>query len=146
MPAAPYIGSPGLGRVHRCIIQTNGKEHWSLLTVLFLAGGHYLTFDPDALDRVVRENEDELVVEANRFIDTLVIVVTNLQVFGRKPATDSFMLQISIEPFGKCLILAGMADEAGVVVNRLDDKRAHIGDEGIWNASFAEKYFWDISF
>ncbi len=88
-------------------------------------------FHPGALDSMFRENEDELVVEANRFINTLMIMVSDLEIFGRDKAAHSVPLQISMESPSKGLILARVADKAGVVIT---NKKSHIGNETPWDS------------
>src|SRR6266566_4871518 len=126
VPAAAHISCPCFGGEHYRVVQAHRKEHWLLFTILFLTGGHHLALDPGALDCVSRENEDELVVETDGFIDALVVVVANLEVFRSEPAAHTLALQISIEPLGKDLVLARVADETRVEVNGFANKRAHI--------------------
>ena len=53
----------------------------------------------------------------DRLINTMAYLIANLQIFWGKPATNAFMLQICVESLGEGFIVAGVADEARVVVN-----------------------------
>lgn len=78
--------------LHHSVVQEDWEEHWSLLAVLFLTGSYYLAFDPGTLDCVLRENEDQFVVGTNGFIDTLMLVIANIEIFWCKPAAYALVL------------------------------------------------------
>ncbi len=73
--------------MHHGIVQADREEHLVTKLILFFAGSHRLALDPSALNGMFRKDEDELVVETNGFIDSLMVVVANLEIFRRKPAT-----------------------------------------------------------
>ena len=58
-----------------------------------------------------REDEHQFVVEVKRFINALVIVIADFEIFWGVPAADIFALEIGIEAFGEGLVVAGIADE-----------------------------------
>ena len=55
----------------------------------------------------------------------------DFHVFWCEPATHIVALQIGIQPFDKGFVFAGIADKAGVVLNRGVYQRTGIGDKGI---------------
>ncbi len=64
---------------------------------------------------MLRKNEDELVVEKNGFIDALMKMVADLEIFGSIPATNVILLQIIVKLFCEYSILIGIANETRVV-------------------------------
>src|SRR5260370_1421134 len=66
-------------------------------------------------------------------------ILTDLQVLRSKPTTHAVALQVSIQPFSKVLVLASIANKAGVVFDRMGHQRTHVGDEVLWNTSSAQK-------
>jgi hypothetical protein len=80
-------------------------------------------------------------VQANGLIDALSDLVADLHIFRGKPATYAFALQISIQPFSKLLVTAGIANKAGVVLNGMSNQGVHIGEEVLWHTGFAQKCF-----
>src|SRR5712692_10535927 len=86
-----------------------------------------------------REDYQELIVQANRLINTMPKILTDLQVLRSKPTTDTIALQVSIQPFSKVLVLASIANKAGVVLDRMGHQRTHVDDEVLWNTSSAQK-------
>ena len=44
-------------------------------------------------------------MDSDGFVDQIVDLLAALDVMGREPATDSFMLEISVEPVGEILVL-----------------------------------------
>ena len=55
-----------------------------------------------------REDYQELIVQANRLINTMPKILTDLQVLRSKPTTHAVALQVSIQPFSKVLVLASI--------------------------------------
>jgi hypothetical protein len=66
-----------------------------------------------------RQNEEEFVIEADGFINPGAEPVTYFHVFWGKPAPHALVLEIRIEAFGEGVVLARIADEAGVELERL---------------------------
>lgn len=125
--------SPGLSGLHNGFIQPDGKKHMSICRggIFFLKRLVGLFLDPGAFNRMFGENQQQLLVQTDRLVDFLAIIISGFQFFGGKPAAYPFALQIDIESFGKALILPRIANEAGVVLNGTCDQGAHIFDEGI---------------
>src|SRR5260370_8299021 len=66
-------------------------------------------------------------------------ILTDLQVLRSKPTTHAVALQVSIQPFSKVLVLASIANKAGVVFDRMGHQRTHVSYEVLWNTSSAQK-------
>src|SRR3981189_2160717 len=73
--------------------------------------------DPIASNRMLREDQQEFVIQTDRLFNARPDFIPNLQVFRGKPATDTFTLEISIEAFCEGLILAGVTDKARVEID-----------------------------
>src|SRR5262249_18355576 len=80
-----------------------------------------------------------LFMMTNRFVDSLPKTITNLEVFGRKPTSNSFVLQPHMDAFGKLFVFGRVADEAGIELNRSSEERWQVIDEGIRHATAAQK-------
>ncbi len=59
---------------------------------------------------MLREDEQELVKQADRFVNAYADLVANLHIYESEPAAYTFALQISIQLVGKILVAAGMAN------------------------------------
>ena len=81
-------------------------------------------------------------MDADRLVDSISDLVTDLHVLRGKPATDTFVLKVCIQPFGKVLVLAGVADEAGVILEGLTGQGGHVLDEVFWDTTSTEEGFW----
>ena len=57
-----------------------------------------------------------------------------------------FALQVSVEPFGKSLILGRIADETGLELDGISHERLHVRDEIIGNTGTTQERFRDIRF
>src|SRR5579859_1453433 len=75
----------------------------------------------------------------NRFVDASADLVANLQVFGSEPATHALVLQICMQAMGQYIILAGVADENSVVLDRMHHGGAPEVDPLIRDTSFTQK-------
>ena len=70
---------------------------------------------PFARHRLRRENDQQLVIDTDGFIDAPPELIADLEVFWREPAAHVVGLQVVIEAAGEVLILAGIADEAAII-------------------------------
>ena len=69
VPRAADVGGPGLFCLHDRIIESDGKQDGLLLPLLFFKCSFDFLLHPCAFDRLFGENEQQLVIDANRFID-----------------------------------------------------------------------------
>ena len=139
MPGTTDIDSPGQIRLLHQLIQRDGEQHQFVLLLFLLKSSHDLPLNPLAVDRMFREDYQELIVQTNRLINTMPKILTDLQVLRSKPTMHAVALQVSRKPFSKVLVLAGIAKKAGVVLDRMGHQRTHEDDEVLWNTSSAQK-------
>src|SRR5258708_6416673 len=117
MPAAAHVSHPRFGCVHHRIIQADWEECGSLLLILLLTRSHHFPFYPSTLNSMFGENENELVVETNRFINALMVVITDFQIFGGEPAAHTLVLQVYVKSPYKVFIFSRVTNEACKVIN-----------------------------
>src|SRR5260221_3018106 len=140
------VCGPISGALDDLFIQADGKEHGALCLAFFGKCFLYLVFDPPTGDRMRREDQQELIVQANGLVDALPELISDLHIFRGKPAAHAFTLQVGIQPVGKVLVAAGIADEAGVVLDGMSNQGVHIGEEVLWHTGFAQKCFGNVPF
>ena len=145
MARATNARCPGVGGLHHGIIEPNRKQDEFLLAMLLLQGCCYFLFDPRALYGMLREDQQELVIEANELINALTEHVASLYDFRGEPAAHTLALQVSIQVLGKVLIFTSITDKAGVVRDGAQHKRANIGDEGIGESCSAQERLGNVT-
>src|SRR5258708_12161902 len=118
MPGTTDIDSPGQIRLLHQLIQRDGEKHQFVLLLFLLKSSHDLPLNPFAVDRMFREDYQELIVQANRLINIVPKILTDLQVLRSKPTTHAVPLQVSIQPFSKVLALPTIPNKAGVRPDR----------------------------
>lgn len=124
---AANVGGPTRRTVLDSIIQTDGKQHERVFAVFFGEGSFDFKFDPRTVDGMLREHQQQFIMETDGLVNAISDLVAGFQVFGREPAAHSFALQISIQPFDELLIVARIADEAGVVLDCSVDQARKVG-------------------
>src|SRR5260370_1320458 len=139
------VCGPISGALDDLFIQADGKENGALCLAFFGQCFLYLVFDPPTGDRMSREDQQQLIVLGNGLIDAPANLVSNLHIFWGKPAAYAFALQVGIQPVGKLLVTAGMANKAGVVLDGMSNQGVHIGEEVLWYTGFAQKCFRNVS-
>jgi hypothetical protein len=72
--------------------------------------------------------------------------IANLHILLIKPARDSTLQEITIQALGESIIVARIADKAGIVLNGLTSERSSVGNECVGNSSPPEKYIRDFAF
>src|ERR1035441_9101108 len=89
------------------------------LTFLHLAPARLgqLGLHPLARHAVLREDQQQPVMQPNGLIDLFVDLLPTMDVVRRKPAADALGLQVGMQPLGKLLVAGRIADEAGVVLD-----------------------------
>ena len=146
MPGTTEIDGPGHIRLLHLLIQADEEKHQFVLLRFLLKDSHDLPLDPRAVDRMLREDDEELIVQANRFINAMSEILTDLQVFRRsEPARHATASQVAIQPFGKVLVLAGIGNEAGVVLDGMGQQRTRVDEEVFWNAGSAQKNLGNVA-
>ena len=122
MHDSAYPDGPRLRGRHHDVIQPNRKEHELFLLPFLLKSRLDLVFYPGAFNRVLREHQEQLVVDTNSFINAGSEAIPNFQIFRRKPAADVLALQVGIEVFGEILVFSRVADKTGVVFDGTYDE------------------------
>ena len=69
---------------------------------------------PVTAHAVLRQDQQQLVMQPNRVIDLLMDLPPALNIVRRKPAANALGLQIGIEPVSEFLVFGRVADKAGV--------------------------------
>jgi len=150
----PDVPCPCLGRLQGRVIEPDREEHRRALGVggeipaepaLLLQGRLDLGLDPVAPDRRLREDEQQLVVDADGAVDLVAEAIPDLQVFGREPAAHPLALQVGVQPLGELLIAARVADEAGIELYGSPDQRAGVGDERVRDAGATQEGIGDVA-
>ena len=91
MSSPTNAGCPCCIAVHDGIVQTDRKQDRRAVSTLPLKSSFDFIFYPTALDGMFRQDDHQLVVEPDRFIDALTESVTNLQILCGQPATNAFL-------------------------------------------------------
>src|SRR5271157_4756726 len=84
-------------------------------------------------------------MQADGRVDLLVELLAAFNIVRRKPAAHAFILQALVQTVSKLLVLARIADEAGVELDRAADKGTDVGDELVGQARAAQKDIWDLA-
>lgn len=92
--------------------EPNGEQDSPLVAHLARPGLGDLGLHPLARHAVRRQDQKQLVVQTDCFVDLFVQFPAALNVVRRKPAAYAFGLQVSVEAVGEGLIFGGVADEA----------------------------------
>jgi hypothetical protein len=106
----------------------------------------YFFLHPRTVDRILRQNDQELIVKANGFFDTIGKFCANFQIFWGEPTLYSLLPQVSMQALCKFLIFTRVADETRVVLDRRLGQRTSIGDKSFAQTGFTQKYVRYISF
>src|SRR5271166_749367 len=86
-----------------------------------------------------------LVMQADGRVNLLVELLAGFNIVRREPAAHAFILQAFVQTVGKLLVLARIADEAGVELNRTADQGTDVGDELVGKARAAQEDFRDFA-
>src|SRR4051812_25208509 len=109
MTCAPDVGRPRLARFHNGVVDADWEQDGALLPVLAFERRLHFTTHPRASYGRVREHDEQLVMYADGFINSVPELVANLKVLRCKPAAHAFCLQIRIQPVCELLILCRIA-------------------------------------
>ena len=66
-----------------------------------------------------REDEQQLIIDSNSFINLFVDFPSTLDVIRSVPASNTFALEGVVKSCGECFVLMGITDEAGIELDRL---------------------------
>src|SRR5258708_13025287 len=105
MAGTTDIDGPGQVRLLHQLIQRDGEKHQFVLLLFLLKSSHDFSLNPFAVDRMFREDYQELIAQANRLINTIPKIITDLQALSSKPPTHALPFPSTIQPFTKPLPL-----------------------------------------
>lgn len=109
VPGTSEFGRPCFVCIHNSRIQTYWKQYClSPLPFLFICSLD-LILNPITVDGMLRQDQKELVMNANGLIDSISYLVTDLHVFWGKPTTDPFIMDVSVNIFCKKLKCSRLA-------------------------------------
>ena len=74
---------------------------------------------PSTLVLAMRQHQQHLVPEADGVVDCIADFGADFHILRRKPAAHALALKVGVQPLRQLLVFAGVADEAGVKLNRL---------------------------
>jgi hypothetical protein len=109
---------PATIRSHGRIIKTDGKQDRLSRPPFLGQCALNLLFNPLARNRFGRKYEEKLLVCTNCVVDGRPSTGPDLEILRGKPAGCTGRLQISVQTFGECVVLARVANEARVVCDR----------------------------
>src|SRR5690348_14098575 len=88
-----------------------------------------------------RQNNQQFIVEADRFVDAMPKLIANFEIFWGIPAANIGALEVGIETFGKRLILTGIAYKTRIILNGMVGKRTCILNECIGQTYASQEGF-----
>src|SRR6266851_4763446 len=118
MARAAKLRGPCLGSLHYLLIEPDRKEHLALLSLLFLHCRFDLIFDPGACNGMLGEQEQQFVMQMDRFINASTDLFADLHILWRKPAAHALILEIGVQATSKHVVFARVANETRVILNR----------------------------
>src|SRR5271165_738733 len=125
--------------------QPDGKQHPLLFFRLPLARLGDLGVHPLAVHAVLRQNEQQPVMQPNGLVNLFVDLPPALDVVRREPAAHPLGLEIGMQPLSKLLVVGRIANEAGVKLNAACNQRVDIRDELVRNAASAKEHLWNLA-
>jgi len=124
---------------HDRVVNPNRKEDGRTLLAFPCQSGFDFLLHPLARHRRLGQNEEQLVIDADGLIYPETEAVANFHILGSKPAAHAFVLESCVQAFGKGVVLARVADEAGVELEGLIEQRGQIFNQCLWQATAPEK-------
>lgn len=127
--------------------EADGKQLLSFLAELGLTSPADLGHHPFAAHALLRQHQQQTVVDLNGLINLLHELLASLHIFGSKPDSQLFGPHSLMQPPSELVILAAVADEARLVLHRLHcpDERRQVGDQILWHTTAMEELLGDSS-
>ncbi len=145
VPGALDIVHPRLCAGQDSLVYSNRIQHiWYTLRLLVQDLFHFVR-NPLACSRELRQDQQQLIIQPDRFFNTVPDLVSDVHILWRKPATDTFLLQVIMQASCKQLILTRIADKACVVFNWFGGQRTNIVNEGVIQSCSTKKEAWNVS-
>jgi hypothetical protein len=104
-----------------------------------------LGLHPVAVHARIGQNEQQLVVDADSFVDLLADLPAGLDIVRSEPAADTTGLQVGVDTVGELLVFGRIADEARVELQGRAGQRLHKGNEVVGNACTAQERLEDLT-
>ena len=117
---------------HYRVVNPDRKEDGGALLAFSCQGRFDLFLYPLTRHRSLGQNEKQLVINADRFIDAYPYFGPYGEIFWGKPAPYTLVLEIRMKAFGKGMVLARVTDEAGVKLEGLIEERREIVNQRVW--------------
>src|SRR5207249_6229157 len=114
MSLAAYGRRPRQFGAHYRVIQSNRKQNLAALVSFALQAGFHLLANPIALHGALRQDQHQLIVSPDRFLDPLSEWVANLDILWRKPTVNTVLSKLGVQLPRKFVVLARVADKAGI--------------------------------
>jgi len=111
---------------HDRVVNPDWKEDSRALLAFPCQGRFHFLLHPLTRYRRLGQHEQQLVIEADGLINAGADAVANFQVFRGKPAAHALVLEVRMEAFGEGVVLAGVANEAGIELEGLAEQRGQI--------------------
>jgi hypothetical protein len=146
IPCAANVICPTRRALLDSIIYANRKQCGCVLFVLFGKSCFHFKSYPRTVDGMLREYQQQFIMQANGLVNAISSYISGFQVFGRIPATYPFALQIGIQTFDKLLIFARIADKAGIILVTFPDEGVNIVYEGVRDAYTLQERSWNVTF
>jgi hypothetical protein len=139
VPLVAELRRPRLVGLHHLLIDADGKQHG--LATAPLLGERFadLVLDSVAGDRVLREDQQQLIADANGGVDRVPRLRADRQVVRREPTAYAAVLQVGVQPLYERVVLGRVTDEAGIILDRLFEQRGQVVDQPIRQAAAAQE-------
>ena len=108
---------------HNRVVNPDRKEDGRALLAFPRQGGFDFLLHPLARHRRLGQDEEQLVIEADRLINPGAEAIADFHSFRGKPALYPFTPEIRVEVFGEGVIFTRIADETGVELEGLIEER-----------------------
>src|SRR5258708_6210380 len=92
---------------------------------------------------MLREHQKDRIIEVQRCINAVLLVVVELPLFAGEPAAHTIVQEVSVKLLGKGLISLRVANHTGRVFS-WKRERPHQFQEGSRHASIAQEDFWNL--
>src|SRR6266487_1909163 len=118
MAMSTQLSSPATRTGEHGVIQTDRVEDGAVLLNFSVACAVDFVLHPLAVYRVFRKDKQELVLLMDGLINLFTEIITRLEIMRSEPTGNIFFAQIVMEALSNSFILACVADEKRLVLNR----------------------------
>ncbi len=97
------VSGPGLLGLHHRLVQFDGEQDQLALLLFFLEGGFDFFFYPGAFNGMLRENQQQFVMDANRLVNAATDFVANAHIMRVQTSNAHFALASCHTVYGQKL-------------------------------------------